>query len=179
MSRRITEDPVGFSVSLTVPLFAGNLYVRPPPGSWGAIDVVDATSGMMVGQWNASVTFIPAFSGTMMFADANGGDLAVAAPLQAFALPLLDTAAPLWSFTHGQVAPAPIVVGPHVVVVAYLGPSLGTVSVLDATTGHRVSSADVSAPIDGPDEFDNVVLTGLAAADGMLFVPARSGLVAY
>jgi outer membrane protein assembly factor BamB len=81
-----------------------------------------------------------------------------------------------WTFTgDGALTSAPLLVGQHGVV----GSSLGNIFIVDAATGQLVSSAAVGAPIAVPDEGDNVILTGLTAADGMLFVPAGSRVIAY
>jgi outer membrane protein assembly factor BamB len=157
----------------TVALSGGDLCVSafgyPFAGSFG--DVLDATSGLGAGhfpvvRYDATN---PALSGSTVFTFQAG------TVTELLALPLGATT-PSWTFTgDGQLASAPITVGPHVVV----GSSLGNVFVVDATTGQQVGNAAVGAPIAAPDEVDDVVLTGLAAADGMLFVPAGSRLVAY
>jgi len=93
--------------------------------------------------------------------------------LQGIDLSTLDV---LWSFAgDGGLVTAPIVVGP----VVFIGSSNGNLYAVEGRTGKQVWSVSGS-PINGPDE-QNVSqpLTGLAAADRWLIVPAGTALSAY
>jgi outer membrane protein assembly factor BamB len=144
----------------TVALFGGNVYTRDTEGDL----VLDAVDGGQVGTYDA--TFTPAFSGSVGYYVASG-------VLQA--IPVGSTT-PSWSFgsTQEPVLTAPIVDGSLVVV----GTASGVYAL--ATNGGTVVSSSPLAGVLGPDE-QNVTgpLAGLVAADGMLFVPTSTGIVAY
>ena len=83
----------------------------------------------------------------------------------------------LWSFTgDGTLSSAPIVVNSHV----YIGGSSGMLYALQVETGKLSWNANVGSSIPSPDE-QNVSqpLTGLAAGEGLIVVPASNSLVAY
>jgi outer membrane protein assembly factor BamB len=83
---------------------------------------------------------------------------------------------PLWTFTgDGQLVTAPILVNGYV----YVGSSAGQLYAVDPATGTAVWSTAVGAPITHPDEHNSVPLTGLAAAQGHLLVPATNTLTSY
>lgn len=83
----------------------------------------------------------------------------------------------LWSFTgDGTLSSAPIVVNSHV----YIGGSSGMLYALQVETGKLSWSANVGSPIPSPDEHNvSQPLTGLAAGEGLIVVPASNSLVAY
>ena len=83
----------------------------------------------------------------------------------------------LWSFAgDGELVSAPIVVNQYVVV----GSFTGAVFALDSATGEEVWSADAGAPIYPPDEHNvSQPLTGFAAGEGLLVVPAGGKLTAW
>jgi outer membrane protein assembly factor BamB len=143
----------------------GRLYTRDFGGSY----VFNALSGAIVDTFG-SVT-APAFAnGTGLFLY-NG------------ALEARDTAAGslLWSFTgDGELSSAPIVVKNQAGTYVYEGSSTGMLYALDISNGSVAWSAQVGAGIPSPDE-QNVSqpLTGLAAGEGLLVVPAGNVLVAY
>jgi outer membrane protein assembly factor BamB len=145
----------------TTALFGGNVYTRDIHGDL----VLSADSGSQVGTFMA--TAIPAFSASQTFR-LNSGTLSAVS---------LTTGSTNWTFgADGSLGTAPLVVGSNVVV----GGGNGTVYVLDAQTGHVVSSAQVGAQIPAPNEQTLAQpLTGMAEADGVLLVPAGSILVAY
>jgi outer membrane protein assembly factor BamB len=159
----------------TVALFEEDLFVRTSTPFQMTGELLDATLGRLtivpmapfydLGTYGT----IPALSASMVFTLAD-------VPTPTLSAIPIGSQTPQWTFTgDGALSSAPLLVGPHVVV----GSTLGNVFVADAASGQLVSSAAIGAPIAAPDEFDNVILTGLAAADGMLFVPAGSRLVAY
>jgi hypothetical protein len=125
--------------------------------------MLDTASGSDLGSYSSS--FIPAFKGTTMFTTSGG--VTSAQPIAGGSL--------TWSFGSAAETAviAPIVVGEHVVV----GTSMRVV-VLASADGREVSSAPL-ANIRALDEQNVVELVGLAAADGMLFVPAGTSIVAY
>ena len=155
----------------TVAVFDEHLFVRTltPFQMTGAL--LDAALGTLTTQYGylgTDVT-IPSLSASIVFTLAD-------VPTPTLSAIPTGSQTPQWTFTgDGALSSAPIVVGSHVVV----GSTLGNVFVVDAAAGQLVSSVAVGASIAVPDELDNVILTGLAAADGMLFVPAGSRLVAY
>lgn len=84
---------------------------------------------------------------------------------------------PIWTFEGDrQIVTAPIVVNGHV----YVGSSAGNLYALDPATGAAVWSTNVGESINGPDEHNvSSPLTGLAAGQGILAVPASGTLIAY
>lgn len=83
---------------------------------------------------------------------------------------------PLWTFTgDGQLVTAPILVNGYV----YVGSSSGQLYAVNAATGAAGWSTDIGAPITAPDEHNAFPLTGLAAAQGHLLVPATTTLTSY
>jgi outer membrane protein assembly factor BamB len=82
-----------------------------------------------------------------------------------------------WTFEgDGSLTTAPIVVNGFV----YVGSTSGRLYAVDPATGQSVWSTDTGLEIQGPDE-QNVSqpLTGLAAGQGILAVPASGTLIAY
>jgi len=143
----------------------GRLYTRDFGGSY----VFNALSGAIVDTFGSRTA--PAFAnGTGLFLY-NG------------ALEARNTATGslLWSFTgDGQLSSAPIVVTNQAGTNVYEGSSTGMLYALDLSDGSVTWSAQVGAGIPSPDE-QNVSqpLTGLAAGEGLLVVPAGNVLVAY
>ncbi|MBK6862975.1 MAG: PQQ-binding-like beta-propeller repeat protein [Ideonella sp.] len=82
----------------------------------------------------------------------------------------------LWKFALGSLTSAPIVVGNFVLV----GDGSGKLYARDIATGARLWSANVGVPIPAPDE-QNVSqpLTGLAAGEGLIVVPAGNVVTAF
>jgi outer membrane protein assembly factor BamB len=104
----------------------------------------------------------------------DGGRFERSDVLEARRLPFGDA---LWTFTgDGGLSSAPIVTGRYVSV----GTTSGTLYAVDRRSGQAVWLDHVGASITPPDE-QNVSqpLTGLAAASGLLVVPASNRLVAY
>jgi len=129
--------------------------------------VFDAASGTLLGTFAGGTA--PAVAGGVAYQVAGG------------ALSALDLSsfATRWSVSAGFTS-APLVVPARHGSNVWVGSSTGTLSALDAATGKSVWSASVGAPVPAPDE-QNVSqpLTGLAAGQGLLVVPAGTLLVAY
>ncbi|MEA2482447.1 MAG: hypothetical protein QOC55_394 [Thermoleophilaceae bacterium] len=143
-------------------LYGGKLYIR---DAGGPNLILDAGSGSELGAFGSNVA--PAFS--------NGVGLFVAGGT--LAAERTSDRAPLWSFKgDGGLASAPLVAGNTV----YEGSTTGGLFALDRDTGTVLWSDCLAAPVAPPDE-QNVSqpLTGLAAGNGLLVVPAGRWLVAY
>jgi len=141
----------------------GKLYVRDPLSSPTGY-IFESKSGALLGRFSAGPA--PAITNERGFFLNDG-------TLQGIDLSTLDV---LWSFAgDGGLVTAPIVVGP----VVFIGSSNGNLYAVEGRTGKQVWSVSGS-PINGPDE-QNVSqpLTGLAAADRWLIVPAGTALSAY
>jgi outer membrane protein assembly factor BamB len=139
----------------------GLLYVRDSNDR----QVFDAATGNQVGTFASST--IPAFSAETGFFQ-NAGTLRGID---------LGTHNVQWSFTgDGMLVSAPIVIDGRVIV----GSSSGNVYAVDAVTGAQTWSGYAGAPIAPPDE-QNVIqpLTGFAAGEGYLIVPASGTLTAW
>ncbi|MEA5366871.1 PQQ-binding-like beta-propeller repeat protein [Amycolatopsis sp., V23-08] len=82
-----------------------------------------------------------------------------------------------WTFAgDNQLSTAPIVVNGYV----YVGSRTGELWALNGATGQPVWSTNVGAPITDPDEHNaSQPLTGLAAGNGLVVVPATNTLQAY
>ncbi len=158
------KTPV-FAPGIGVVPGAGRLYTRDFGGSYA----FNALSGTIVDTFG-SVT-APAFAnGTGLFLY-NG------------ALEARDAVSGLlrWSFTgDGELSSAPIVVKNQAGTYVYEGSSAGMLYALNLSDGSVAWSDYVGAGIPSPDE-QNVSqpLTGLAAGEGLLVVPAGNILVAY
>lgn len=87
----------------------------------------------------------------------------------------------LWSFAgDGGLVSAPIVVRSSAGIHVYVGSMSGMLYALDLTDGTVDWSTDVGPGILGPDEHNvSSPLTGLAAGQGLLVVPAGNVLLAY
>jgi outer membrane protein assembly factor BamB len=142
-------------------LHDGRLYVR--DASVGNV-ILDAATGASLGTFSANRA--PAFDGNLGFF-LNGSTLSAMN---------LTTNTLVWTFTgDNTLSSAPIVVNGHVIV----GSTSGNLYALDKNTGAVVSSAAVGAGISAPDEHNAGQLTGLAAGNGLLLVPAGTQLAAY
>ncbi|BCJ50028.1 hypothetical protein Asp14428_15030 [Actinoplanes sp. NBRC 14428] len=146
---------------------AGGLWVRETFD--GPLPVLDLNTGEVKNRFGSWSMPAPAFAGRTGYF-VSGGTLRAADA----ATP--DT--PIWTFTGdgAQLRSAPIVVNGYI----YVCSQSGTIYAVDPATGRSVWSADTGAEITPPDE-QNVSspLTGLAAAQGVLLVPATGRLVAY
>jgi outer membrane protein assembly factor BamB len=82
-----------------------------------------------------------------------------------------------WSFAgDGKLSSAPIVIDGVVIV----GSTSGNVYAVDAATGAQTWVGSAGAPISAPDEQNvSAPLTGLAAGEGYLVVPAGSSVAAW
>ncbi|UQA63308.1 PQQ-binding-like beta-propeller repeat protein [Polyangium aurulentum] len=147
----------------TAALFEGKLYAREP--GLAASLILDAQTGQSTGTFQAGP--IPAFHGSRGFFVYQG-------KLDARDVTTLQSQ---WSFAPAAgLVSAPIVVGNQV----FVGASNGDLYALDEQTGAVLWSGNVGGPIYAPDEHKVASpLTGLAAADGVLIVPAGDVLVGY
>jgi outer membrane protein assembly factor BamB len=139
-------------------VFAGRLYERDdnPPGTG---NIFDATNGTVLGTFMASQP--AAFEGGRGFYLSG----------QTLTAVTLSTATPVWSFSGPTgVDTSPVVANGYV----YVGSILGTLYALDAATGAQVWMTYVGS---------NFVAAGearsMAIAEGTLFVPVGSKLIAY
>ena len=145
----------------TVAVSGGAVYTRDNLGDL----ILDSATGALRGAYSSK--FIPAFS------TSAGVALYTPSGLQA----VQPDGGISWTFGDDatSINTAPIVVGSQVVVSS----AVGQIYVLDAATGAVMSSIPL-ANIVGTDEQNQYgPLAGLTAADGMLFVPAGTSLVAY
>jgi outer membrane protein assembly factor BamB len=122
---------------------------------------VNATTGAQLGTFSADV--VPAITSTTGFFLKSG-------TLTANSLSDFST---LWSFTgDGGLVTSPIVVNQAVIV----GSSSGQVYALDAATGAQLWATNAGAAIYSG---NGNVISGLAAGDGLLVVPAGNTLSAF
>jgi outer membrane protein assembly factor BamB len=122
---------------------------------------VNATTGAQLGTFTADV--VPAVNSTTAFFLQSG-------TLNAKALSDYST---VWSFSgDGGLVTSPIIVGQAVIV----GSSSGQVYALDAATGTQLWTADAGGTIYSG---NGNVISGLAAGDGLLVVPAGNTLSAF
>lgn len=152
-------------------LHRGRLYVR------------DAQSGYVLTALNGNLVNIfvagPAVAGPPPAFGGSEGFLVVDRELHAFDVKSGSTD---WTFkdpkaaTGGAITSAPVVLNGNVVV----GSSEGMLYAVDAATGQQVWRGYAGSPIYAPDE-QNLYhpLTGFAAGQGTLVVPAGSRVVAY
>jgi outer membrane protein assembly factor BamB len=147
----------------------GLLYARNFANSNNVI--LNATTGQKVGTFICGP--IPVIGTTMgYFQDAP--DLVTAGTLRGINLSSMTT---VWSFTgDNQISSAPLVIDNTV----FIGSTSGNLYALDGTTGAQLWSANAGAMIYAPDEINAFhPVTGFAAAEGYLFVPAGNTLTAW
>jgi len=150
----------------TATVAAGGLWVRDPYDS--GTPVLRLTDGTTRATFAQRGVRAPAFLGSTGFFVQNGKLRASEAATPAVAK---------WIFEgDGSLTTAPIVVNGFV----YVGSTSGRLYAVDPATGQSVWSTDTGLEIQGPDE-QNVSqpLTGLAAGQGILAVPASGTLIAY
>jgi len=146
--------------------FDRRLYVR----DWAEGNVVlDAGNGGILGPLtaNAAPAFWQSSSGQKLELSLYGG-----------ALNAIDlaTGTAVWSFAgDGGLDSAPITINGSVVI----GSSSGNLYLLDAASGGQLWSGNAGAPIGGSGGCCAEPVTGLAAAENRLIVPASTRLVAY
>ena len=130
-------------------------------GDLGNGTYVNATTGAQLGTFTADV--VPAINSTTGFFLQSG-------TLNAKSLSDYST---LWSFKgDGGLVTSPIIVDQAVIV----GSSSGQIYALDATTGAQLWTANVGGTIYSG---NGNVISGLAAGDGLLVVPAGNTLSAF
>ena len=144
----------------------GSLYAR---SFRGDTEVYDATSGSAL---QTIVGGLAPAIGTLGYF-VQGGELHAM---------LSGHSTSAWTFTGHGVVTAPVVAGGYVVVAGSTVPSgnNNTLWILTAPTGSLVATTTLPGDVLIPDEWSYTApLTGMAVADGMLFVPTSIGLVAY
>jgi outer membrane protein assembly factor BamB len=138
---------------------ANNVLYSLAGGTSGGI-YVNATTGAQLGTFTADV--VPAVNATMGFFLQSG-------TLNAKALSDYST---VWSFSgDGGLITSPIIVNDAVIV----GSSSGEIYALDAATGTQLWTANAGGAI----SLTGLVISGLAAGDGLLVVPAGDTLSAF
>jgi outer membrane protein assembly factor BamB len=148
-------------------LYGGRLYIRDVDGNGNV--VLNAANGIPESTFGAYPP--PAF-----FKGSNGKSYGVTltdAQLFCFST---DTGNVIWSFAgDGKLSSAPLVVNGNVVV----GSLSGNLYVLDGRSGSKLWVSNFGSPIEGPDERNRrYPLTGFAAGEGTLVVPAGSKVFA-
>jgi len=141
-------------------LHDGRLYARNQ--TYGG--VLDAATGSKLRP--LETWWIPAFGDELGYQVVDG-------VLSAF-----DPASGAVQWTHAErdtLSTAPLVVGDSVAV----GSTDGHVYLFDAATGVERWAGVVGAPVSGPDESNARILAGMAAAEGLLLVPAGTKVVAF
>ena len=152
----------------TPALRGGTLFTRAYDYPNTANLMVIASSGVAIGSFALAQTVPPALSfigGDTLLRVINGS-------MDAWQFTQQKT---LWTFVgDGQLVTAPLVASSTVVV----GSSSGNLYALDAVTGTLVSSDAIGYPLKYT-ESGSGLTTGLAIADGMLFISANGALIAY
>ncbi|SRR6266481_2998866 len=153
-------------------LFNNRLYVRDLV--FRGFQILDASTGAQLGAFDVNhigpTPPAPAFSGSMGYFGYFANNIQ--------GLKALDTAtlATIWSFNgDSSISTAPIVDNGYV----YVGSYNGTLYALNAQTGAAAWNTNVGAPFVYPDESNAKMLTGFAAADGLLVVSAGNRLIAF
>jgi outer membrane protein assembly factor BamB len=142
---------------------AGHVYVRDSFCGNATGLVLDASTGTKSGEFSSDRP--PAFIGNLALYFQDGTLRGVDVP----------TGQVLWSFAgDGGLQSTPLIVNQT----TYIGSSSGTLFGLN-TSGQRIWSTDLGAPIPPPDEHNFFLTTGLGAGDGLLVVPTDSILFAY
>ncbi|MEA2204993.1 MAG: hypothetical protein QOE77_1769 [Blastocatellia bacterium] len=147
-------------------LFNDRLYVRDNAADNNL--VLNATTGTDIASYDVKLFpkgRAPAFSGSTGYFVRAGTLLA----RDAASLTVK------WSFNSDNITTAPIVVNGYV----YVGSYTGTLYALDANTGANVWSRKLGEHILEPDESNAQLLTGFAAANGLLVGSAENTLFAF
>ncbi|MGH8398467.1 MAG: PQQ-binding-like beta-propeller repeat protein [Gammaproteobacteria bacterium] len=144
------------------PVAANQFLYSPDWQSGDTGDVFNTETGASEGTYTTNS--IPAFTASMGYFLQSGTLVGIT---------LADNTVQ-WSFSgDGQLIGAPIVVNQYV----FIGSSSGNLYALDGTTGVQVWNVNLGTAI-GSNVY-SVPLSGLAAGDGLLVVPAGTTLTAY
>lgn len=144
------------------PVVANQSLYAPTEGSGYDGDVFNAESGASVSTYTADSP--PAFTSTFGYYLKSGvlSGVTLAGNKQQ------------WTFTgDGHLQGAPLAVDQYV----FIGSSLGNVYAVDSATGLQAWSVNLGAAIDTA--VQSLPLTGFAAGDGLLIVPAGTKVFAY
>lgn len=145
-----------------MPVVANQLDYAPNTAYSYNGNILDADTGANVGSYLADTP--PAFTSAMGYF-LQGGTLRGVD---------LSNNTVAWTFNgDGQLAGAPIAVNQYV----FIGSSSGNLYALDGATGTQVWNVNLGAPIGA--SVLTMPLTGLAAGDGLLVVPAGNTVTAY
>jgi outer membrane protein assembly factor BamB len=139
---------------------SGRLYAR---SFYGDAHVFDAVTGAAL--YPMTTRFAPAVTNTLIYAVVTG-DLVATAP---------GATTATWRFAGHNIETAPIVVGSSVLIAGR-----NQLWALDGTTGAVLGNTTLPGNVLVPDEWNySSQVSGLAAADGRIFVPTEAGLIAY
>lgn len=156
-----SPDCYGGGGSTTV-IHGDSVYARGAAATDSPL-LLSKSTGRVTGSFASSTA--PAVAGRTMYTLEQGKLVAVSA----------SGSPDRWKFGDGSLVTAPIVAGS----VVYVASSNGRVYGVSATTGRQVWSEKAGAQILGPDEQNADVLIGMAAAGGLLVVPAGRSLTAF
>ncbi|HET7176804.1 MAG TPA: PQQ-binding-like beta-propeller repeat protein [Gammaproteobacteria bacterium] len=146
----------------TTPVVAGQLLYDPDQSSGFSGDVLNAETGDKVDVYLADSP--PAFTSTMGFFLHDRTLSGVT---------LTDDKAQ-WTFTgDGELQGSPLAVDQYV----FIGSATGNLYAVDSTTGLQAWNVSLGAAVDIGD--GSMQITGLAAGDGLLIVPAGTKVIAY
>jgi len=153
-------------------LFNNRLYVRDLV--FRGFIILDASTGAQLGAFDVDhigpTPPTPAFSGSMGYFGYFANNIQGLKALD------IATLATKWTFNgDSSINTAPIVDNGYV----YVASSNGTLYALNAQTGASVWTTNLGANMPWPDESNAKMLTGFAAANGMLVLSVGNRLVAF
>jgi outer membrane protein assembly factor BamB len=159
----------------TVVYASGRIYTRDFNGNL----ILDAATGSLLGTFTPANTtaLAPAVDQTTLYSLTwpNGSSGANVLSAQSLA-----NGTTTWTFNgDGQLDTAPILISTPAGEFVIEGSASGVLYALNAASGAVVWSANVGAAIAQPDEQNADQLTGLAAGQGLLVVPAGNTISAY
>ena len=140
--------------------------------------ILDAATGDLLGNYGPAGSFAyvtaPAVSGNAVYFTTGGSVTS-----QDISLPSSPTTR--WTFAgDGNLVTAPLLINSFGGSFVIAGSSTGTLYALDAATGVQLWAGFLGTAISAPDEQNiSAPLTGIAAGQGLLVVPAGNTLVAF